>query len=70
MFTQMPKEYHALKQEVNRHEVLLKKDCVNESLLKKLKDVGYISSYDIKEEKKSVFEAKVQKLVARVKAKK
>lgn len=70
MFTQMPDEYHALKQEDNWHEVLLKKDCVNEALLKKLKDAGYISSYDIKEEKKSVFEAKVQKLVARVKAKK
>lgn len=70
MFTQMPDEYHALKQEDNWHEVLLKKDCVNEALLKKLKDAGYISSYDIKEEKKSIFEAKVQKLVARVKAKK
>ena len=70
MFAQMPDEYHALKQEDNRHEVLLKKDCVNEVLLIKLKDAGYISSYDIKEEKKSVFEAKVQKLVARVKAKK
>ena len=70
MFTQMPSEYHALKQEDNCHEVILEKDCVNELLLKKLKDVGYISSYDIKEEKKSVFEAKVQKLVARVDAKK
>lgn len=70
MFSQMPDEYHALKQEENWHEVLLKKNCVNEALLKKLKDAGYISFYDTKEEKKSFFEAKTQKLVARVKAKK
>ncbi len=70
MFAQMSDEYHSLRQENKWHEVLLKKDSVNELLLKKLKDAGYISSYDIKKEKKSVLEAKVQKLVARVKAKK
>lgn len=69
MFAQLPDEYHALKQEDSRHEVLLEKNTVNEALCKKLQTAEYISSYDIKKGKNILFTGDVEKYVARVKAK-
>lgn len=69
MFMQMPKEYHALRQEEGWHEALLEKNAINESLCKKLLIADYISSYDIKKEKNILFTGDVEKYVARVKAK-
>ena len=69
MFLQMPKEYHALRQENGWHEALLEKNAINESLCKKLLTADYISSYDIKKEKNILFTGNIEKYVARVKAK-
>lgn len=69
MFVQMPKEYHALRQEEGWHEALLEKNAINEALCKKLLRADYISSYDIKKEKNISFTGDVEKYVARVKAK-
>lgn len=69
MFLQMPKEYHALRQENGWHEALLEKNVINESLCKKLLTANYISSYDIKKEKNILFAGNIEKYVARVKAK-
>lgn len=70
MFLQMPDEYHALKQTGSRHNVLLDKNPINESLCKKLLRAEYISSYDIKKEKNILFTGDIEKYVARVRAKK
>jgi hypothetical protein len=69
MFAEMPEEYHALKQEYGWHEVLLEKNAINKSLCKKLLAANYISTYDKKKEKNILFTGDVEKLVARVKAK-
>ena len=70
MFEQMPEEYHALKQENNRHKALLKNNVINKSLCEKLVKEGYLSSYTTKKEKNVLFTGDVEIIVARVKAKK
>lgn len=70
MFLQMPNEYHALKQEDKRHEVLLEKNPVNDKLCQKLLEAGYISSYVIKKSKSVLLAENIEKFVVRVKAKK
>ena len=70
MFAQMPEEYHALKQTYSRHEVLLEKNGINDSLCKKLLQTYYISSYDTKKVRSDLLTGDVEKYVARVNAKK
>lgn len=69
MFVQMPDEYHSLIQKDNRHEAYLANNSTNEILLKGLKRIGYISSYDLWDKKKSLFIPQNERLIARVRAK-
>lgn len=69
MFAKMPKEYQTLKQMDKRHEVLLEKNAINETLCQKLKDANYISSYGPKIEKNAISTSHKDKLLARVRAK-
>lgn len=69
MFAQMPNEYQDLKQKDNRHEVLLEKNTVNESLCQKLEASKYISSYGIKTGKNNLSINNKENIAVRVKAK-